>query len=85
VSEYFLDHLLGLTEKICRFFGTQENPGPAAIYNDRALVVYKPTATFTFGSTADYNAAKSAQAQASISGGLWGAKASAEGSQSGAT
>ncbi|KAJ7503150.1 hypothetical protein B0H11DRAFT_1988039 [Mycena galericulata] len=66
------------------YFGTSANPGPAAIYNDKALVVYKPTATFAFGSQADYNAAKSAQAKASVSGGLWGVSGGASSSQSGA-
>ncbi|KAJ7125321.1 hypothetical protein C8R44DRAFT_782858 [Mycena epipterygia] len=65
------------------YFGTATSPGPAAIYNDKALVVFKPTATFTFGSQSDYNAAMSAQAQASVSGGLWGASASAAGSKTG--
>ncbi|KAJ7286972.1 hypothetical protein C8J57DRAFT_1652470 [Mycena rebaudengoi] len=59
-------------------FGTPENPGPASIYNDKALVVYKPRATFKYASQEDYNAAKEAQAQASVSGGLWGVSANAQ-------
>ncbi|KAJ7125307.1 hypothetical protein C8R44DRAFT_782849 [Mycena epipterygia] len=53
------------------YFGTAKSPGPAAIYNDKALVVYKPSAVFTFGSQSDYKDAKSSQMGASVSGGLW--------------
>jgi len=41
------------------------------MYNDKALVVYKPTMTFTFDNEEDYNSAKAAQAQLSV-GGLFG-------------
>ncbi|KAJ7286979.1 hypothetical protein C8J57DRAFT_1460436 [Mycena rebaudengoi] len=57
-------------------FGTPENPGPAAIYNDKALVVYRPRATFKYASKEDFEHAKQAQASASVSGGLFGVSAS---------
>ncbi|KAJ7286975.1 hypothetical protein C8J57DRAFT_1707387 [Mycena rebaudengoi] len=57
-------------------FGTPENPGPAAIYNDKALVVYRPRATFKYASKEDYEHAMQAQASASVSGGMWGVSAS---------
>ncbi|KAJ6469672.1 hypothetical protein DFH09DRAFT_1478572 [Mycena vulgaris] len=64
------------------YFGTPQSPGPASTYNDKALVVYKPKAVFKYADTASYQAAKSAQASASVSGGLWGASGSGQSSSS---
>ncbi|KAJ7496680.1 hypothetical protein FB451DRAFT_200113 [Mycena latifolia] len=51
-----------------KFFGTAQNPAPAALYNAQALVVYKPEAVLMFASQAEYDTAKSL---ATKSGGMW--------------
>ncbi|KAJ7750077.1 hypothetical protein DFH07DRAFT_961495 [Mycena maculata] len=66
-----------------QYFGTAQNPGPASTYNDRALVVYKPQATFTFSSEQAYQSAKSAAAAVSVNVGLWSANANGQGSSGG--
>ncbi|KAJ7188909.1 hypothetical protein C8R46DRAFT_1056140 [Mycena filopes] len=63
-----------------KYFGTAEKPGPAAVYNDKALVVYKPSATFKYATQSDYNAAKAAQASLSGGFGLFSGSASGKGS-----
>ncbi|KAJ7503149.1 hypothetical protein B0H11DRAFT_2361257 [Mycena galericulata] len=50
------------------YIGTSEAPGPAAIYNDRALVVYKPQLVMAFFAQADFDNAKAAFAS---NGGMW--------------
>jgi hypothetical protein len=60
-----------MIDKTRSFFGTADKPGPAAMYNDKALVVYKPTMRFTFDNEQDFNSAKAAQAQLAV-GGLFG-------------
>ncbi|KAJ7203264.1 hypothetical protein GGX14DRAFT_570149 [Mycena pura] len=61
------------------YFGTAANPGPTAMYNDKALIVYKPVMNFTFASEQDYSLAREAQAKAQASALFWSVSASAEG------
>lgn len=48
-----------------QFFGDKEKPGPAALYNDKALVVYQPTITIEFSSRNDYSKFQQNQEEAS--------------------
>jgi hypothetical protein len=42
-----------------KYFGTAKKPGPAAIYNDEALVVFRPSVSLQFTSSEAYAAFKS--------------------------
>lgn len=50
------------------YFGTSSVPGSAAVYNDKALVVYQPYVNITFATESDFNTAQSNSASASVSG-----------------
>ncbi|KAJ6631428.1 hypothetical protein B0H10DRAFT_1772754 [Mycena sp. CBHHK59/15] len=48
-----------------KFFKTSDNPGPAAIYNEKALVAFQPSWTIEFTASNFYNNFKQSQASAS--------------------
>ncbi|KAJ7286988.1 hypothetical protein C8J57DRAFT_1282458 [Mycena rebaudengoi] len=48
-----------------KFFQTSDNPGPAAVYNDKALVAFQPSWTIEFSASNFYSKFKEDQASAS--------------------
>lgn len=44
-----------------KYFGTAEKPGPAAFYNDKALVVFRPSVSIQFASSSAYSDFKKTQ------------------------
>ncbi|KAK0470292.1 uncharacterized protein EV420DRAFT_103933 [Desarmillaria tabescens] len=54
------------TKSFDKWFGTEDSPGPAAEYNDIALIIYRPIFTMEFSDTKTYQEFKETKASAGV-------------------